>query len=217
MLTQILSVQWKWARLMLAAATLLTFSLPALSVRRIEGFGGMSTAQGLLSSMQIWSPIYALTATMLGVAIGVLAWAADHRGRHVYALTLPLARWHYALMRMGSGVILLALPFASLLIGGIAATSSIAIPAGLHAYPLALATRFALASLVSFSLIFAISSGTPRTAAWLLGLLTVLIVGDLVGEMLNQQFHLLQSTFRWLFPSPGLFEVFTGRWMLIDV
>ena len=218
MFSQVLSVQWKWSRPIVAAATLLAFSLPVLSVRKLDPFmGSLPEASGLISTMQLWGPLYALLSAVLGLLLGITAWSADWRGRHVYALALPVPRWRLALMRLAAGVVLLGAPVAALAVGGALATAAIVIPAGLHAYPLALAARFGLASLVSYALFFAISSGTARTAAWILGVFAALAVGDMLGSMMNQDFSLLETAFRWLFPSPGVFEVFTGRWMLIDV
>ena len=217
MFTQILASQWKWTRLIIVAATLLAFAMPMLSVRNVDLMGSWAEAQSLLGSMQVWGIFYAMLSALLGLLVGTTAWTPDHRGRHVYALTLPVARWHYVLMRLGAGVVLLTAPFVAVWVGGMLAAASIAIPPGLHAYPGALAMRFGLSSLVAFAVFFSIASGTTRTAGFVIGALGVLVVGDLFGEMLNKDLNLLQNVVLFLFPSPGVFEVFTGRWMLIDV
>src|SRR5215213_6097968 len=130
MFTQVLSVQWKWSRLVVAAATLLAFTLPILAVRDVDAFAGMPEAAGLISTMQKFGPFYAMLAAMVGLLLGVTAWRADWRGRHVYALALPIPRWHLALMRLGAGVVLLGAPAAALWAGGVLATASLAIPDG---------------------------------------------------------------------------------------
>src|SRR5687768_16406014 len=155
MFTQILATQWKWTRLVVVGATVLAFSLPMLSVRNLDLMGSWVEAQSLLSSMQMFGVFYAMLSALLGLLVGTAAWTSDHRGRHVYALTLPVARWHYVLMRLGAGVVLLLMPFTAVWVGGMLASASIAIPPGLNAYPAALAMRFGLSSLVAFALFFA--------------------------------------------------------------
>ena len=92
-----------------------------------------------------------------------------------------------------------------------------AIPPGLEGYPVALAIRFALATTVAFTVFFAISAGTTRTAAVILAALGGVIAIQVIAGAANVQIDLLtplQSAFlNW----PGPLAVFTGRWMLIDV
>jgi hypothetical protein len=206
--------QWKWTRGVLLLISLTTFAIPLLSLR------SSATARDdslFITSMQAWSVGYAFAAAGVGLLIGILSWSYDHRLRHVYALSLPIERWRYALMRFTAGLTLIVLPVATLLVGAEIVAHSALVPQTLHAYPVALTLRFAFAALVAYAVFFAISSATARTAGYILagiGLLFALqIVLDAAGSRLN-----LGSYFADLFlAAPGLLAVFGGRWMLVDV
>ena len=91
------------------------------------------------------------------------------------------------------------------------------IPAGLHAYPTMLAVRFGLAVLVVYSIFFAISAGTVRTAGYFLGALGLVVAFEAVANAAGAQIHLFENMMMLLIVWPGPFDVLTGRWMLIDV
>jgi hypothetical protein len=145
------------------------------------------------------------------------AWAPDHRGRHVHALSLPLPRWQYVLFRLAGGLTVLALPMAAVFLGAILATATASIPAGLHGYAGALGIRFALAVLIAFSTFFAISGGTARTAGIILSLIALIIVTQTMVLAAGVEVDLVgpiqQAVLNW----PGPLAIFSGRWMLIDV
>src|SRR3989442_13513337 len=176
MFRAILYTQWKWCRLVILLATLAAFALPLLSVQGARGPVGYWETRQLLGAVQGWGVLYPVLATAIALIVAMVAWAPDHRGRHVYALSLPLPRWHYALLRFGAGVVLLAAPVLAVWIGGILATATVTIPTGLHAYPTMLAARFALAVFVTYALFFAISAGTVRMAGYVLGALAAVLV-----------------------------------------
>ena len=218
MFRAILFTQWRWARLPLALATIAAFGLPLLSV---QGTGWPSLtrydAAWVLGAVMQWSVWYPALAAGLGLLLATTAWASDHRGRHVYALSLPVKRWRFALLRFAAGAALLAAPLALFLAGATLAGAATRLPPGLHAYPVALTVRFALATLMAYAIFSAISAGTPRVAGYVL-LVVGLVVGlHLVLSMAGLQTNLFQSLFDRLTIWPGPFEVFTGRWMLIDV
>jgi ABC-type transport system involved in multi-copper enzyme maturation permease subunit len=217
MFRAILATQWKWTRGMLLVATCLTFALPLLSMRAADQALAEANARDLLTVISSFGMFYAISAAAIGLLIAASAWTSDHAGRHVYALSLPVQRWKYVAMRFGAGAATLAAPVVALWIGALVAVSVHAIPAGLHAYPVALAVRFALAVLLSSAVFFAISSGTKRTAGILLGVLGGIILVEMVGESLGLRI----TPFFWLIDvlmdSTGLFGVFNSRWMLIDV
>ena len=218
MFREILRTQWKWARLLVLAACVAAFSLPIFAVQPL-GYevDGWTDGTAVLRAMRSFSTMYALLAGAVGLAIGISAWSADHRGRHVYALSLPVSRSRFALMRLGAGALLVMLPAVSLWIGALTAVASVSVPPGLEAFPTSLAIRFLLASMLAYAIFFSIASGTARTAGWVLGVLTgVLLLGIFGGEWaftrgITGQLEMLLLT--W----PGVLEVFTGRWMLIDV
>jgi len=218
MFRMILYTQWKWSRLVIALGAVAAFALPVLSVGQ---FGRVQASRWdvaeMLTSIQSWGVLYPVLAALLALLVAGLAWAPDHRGRHVYALSLPVPRWHYVLLRFGAGAVLLAVPVLALWIGTLVATGAATIPAGLHAYPTTLALRFALAVLVAYAALFAVSSGTARTAGYVLAVLAALIAFEVLASVAEVNVHILGPVLLRIFVWPGPLEVFTGRWMLIDV
>jgi hypothetical protein len=214
----ILWSQWRWSRLVICLATVLGFALPILSVQGAAA-GGKSglPPDELLRAIQSWGILYPVFAAGLGLLVALAAWAADHRGRHVHALSLPIPRWRYVLLRYGAGLGVLAAPALAVLLGATLATGLATIPPGLQGYPVALAFRFALAVMVAFSIFFAVAGGTPRTAGIVLGLIAALVVVQLLASVANLQLDLLGSALRFLLDWPGPLAIFGGRWMLIDV
>lgn len=214
----ILYTQWKWSRVVVVLSVVVGFALPILSVQP----AGASEptrydVQYLLQTIQSWSVWYAAFATGLGLLLATTAWAHDHRGRHVYALSLPLPRWHYALLRFTAGAVLMAAPIVALWIGALLATATAQIPPGLQAYPNALALRFALAALTAYAVFFAISSGTTRTAGYVLSIIAALFVAQLLLGAAGLSENMIHVLFDRVITWPGPLEIFTGRWMLIDV
>ena len=218
MFRQILYTQWKWTRLAILLGVLAGFALPLLSVQHISVPAPSHwEAREMLGRLQAWGVLYPALATTLAVVVAMASWAADHRGRHVYALSLPAQRWYYALLRFQAGAILLIAPVLTLWVGAMVASSMITIPPGLHAYPTILAVRFALALFVAYAAFFAISAGTARTAGYILGILAVLVAAQLLAKAADVEFSLLGWLWDRLSLWPGPLDVFTGRWMLIDV
>ena len=218
MFRQILYTQWKWSGIGIVAVSIAAFVLPILTVQE----AGTSDptwidARALLPALEYWSRAYPALALAIGLLGGTMAWTNDHRGRHVYALTLPLPRWHYVLLRYGAGLVLLLAPALLLWIGAMLAARTAIIPPGLHAYPHALALRFALAVLLAYSIFFAISSGTTRTAGYVIGIVAGLMVIQLLFLLSGSHTSLVEPVFDRLVTLPGPFEIFGGRWMLIDV
>ncbi|OLE61081.1 MAG: hypothetical protein AUG10_02635 [Gemmatimonadetes bacterium 13_1_20CM_2_70_10] len=217
MFRAILYTQWKWSRFPLLLGVLAGFALPLLSVQRVSSVTGYWQTRTMLASVQAWGILYPILGASLALLVGALAWAPDHRGRHVYALSLPVPRWHYALLRFGAGVVLLAAPVLAVWIGGILATATVTIPTGLHAYPTMLAARFALAVFVTYALFFAISAGTVRMAGYVLGALAAVLVVEVIANAAGAHVSLLETLLLALVVWPGPLDVLTGRWMLIDV
>jgi hypothetical protein len=230
MFYQMLFLHWKTVRFGLIPFILAAFGLPLLTVQGVMSSSGdpaESTvlAGRLLSQMVAWTPLYPLLAALVGVTVALSAWNSDHRGDHVYALTLPLPRWRYVSLKMGGGALLLLLPFLACWVGCLLATATLEIPEGFRAYPSALAFRFLLSSLILYALLFAMAAGTMRTALWFLGGFTALaVLGGVVPSFLaNTMFPALEgwSFLDWFVNAsltwPGPFEVLTGSWMLVDV
>lgn len=218
MFRAILFTQWKWSRVGLAIATVTSFALPLLSVQapnlpaslRIE-------AAWVLDAVEAWSRWYPALAAGLGLLLASSAWAADHRGKHVYALSLPIPRWQFALNRVAAGALLLLAPLVGFWLGAIIAAGTTELPAGLRSYPHALAIRFGLASLLSYAVFSAISAATARTAGYVLaaigGVIWVQVMLGAAGSEINVLGEIFDRIAIW----PGPLDVFTGRWTLIDV
>lgn len=217
MFRSILYTQWKWARIALIVIAIAAVAVPVGSVRAIGGVILPTMVGDALNTMRMWSVLYTILAALAGLVLAISAWAADQRGHHVYALSLPVPRWHYVLMRFGAGVALLLVPALLVWIGGMIASASVVLPPGLETYPGALALRWLLAAFVAYALFFAISSGTARTAGLVLGILGGLVFADMMLALMDQPAVVTEFVFSKMFEWPGVFEVFTGRWMLIDV
>lgn len=218
MLRAILYTQWKWSRLIVVLGSVAGFAIPLLSLQgAARADRGALQAQELLRSVQSWGTLYPLLATALGLLIAIAAWAADHHGRHVHALTLPLPRWRYVLLRFAAGLALLVAPIAAVLIGASLAVLFATVPPGLQGYPFALAVRFALAVLVAFAIFFAISAGTTRTAGIVLGAIGAVVLVQVIASMANIGLDLFAIAQVLLAQGIGPLAVFTGRWMLVDV
>src|SRR2546422_298464 len=210
--------QWKWSRLIVALGTVAGFALPIVSLQGAASADRSALGAGeLLRAAQSWGTLYPVLAAALGLLVAITTWAPDHRGRHVHALSLPLPRWRYVLLRFGAGAALLTAPIGAVLAGALLATWSATIPAGLQGYPVALAIRFALAVLVAYAVFFAVSAGTARTAGIILGIIGSVILVQIIAGVANLDLDLFGKLQIVVLNWPGPLVIFTGRWMLIDV
>src|SRR5206468_5275603 len=188
----LLSTQWKWSRLIILLGTVAAFALPIIALQgAARADRNPLEAQDLLRTVQSWGTLYPVLAAALGLLVAMAAWAPDHRGRHVHALTLPLPRWRYVLLRCAGGAVLLAIPVAAVLAGAVLATATATLPPGLQGYPLALAVHFGLAVAVAYAMFFAISAGTARTAGIILGIFGALVVVQIVAGVANLDVDLM--------------------------
>ncbi|HXT18134.1 MAG TPA: hypothetical protein VN706_21065 [Gemmatimonadaceae bacterium] len=216
----ILETQWKWCKGLALLGVLIVFAIPLVSLRTAAFAADEARVSPLATfvlTMQGWGVGYAIAAGALGLATAMLAWASDHRLRHVYALSLPIARWRYVWYRFAAGILMLVIPVIALLIATEIVAHSSMVPKELHAYPLALTLRFAFATLVAYALFFAISAATPRTAGYILGAIALIIVAQVVLSSANSHIDILSHAIDVLFATPGLLAVFGGRWALVDV
>jgi hypothetical protein len=214
MFKAIIKTQWKWTRVAVLACVAAAFGLPLLS---LASASEATEPRGFIAAMQAWGMGYALLAAALGLLVAVLAWNSDHRGHHVYALSLPVPRWRYVLLRFGAGLLFLLPPVLALGISALIVSGNRAIPAGLHSYPFALTLRFAFAAMVAFAVFFAISAATKRAAGYVLGIIGLVVVAEVLTTAAGLQAQVLARAIELIIASPGLLSVFNGRWMLIDV
>jgi hypothetical protein len=209
-----LMAQWKWTRLLLLPAVVVGFALPILLVQHWDS---SEASWYVIRESAAWGVWFAAFAGAVGLLVGTSAWMSDHRGGHVYALSLPVERWRYVLLRYGSGALLLVAPILSMWIGALLATASVELQVGLNAYPNSLALRFALATFVSYSIFFAISSATSRTAGYILTVIGGVVIAELLLNAVGAPAQLIDPLLNGVLNWPGPLEVFTGRWLLIDV
>ena len=219
MFKALFKVQWKQSGPTIVGLMLVTFAVPLLSARGLVFPESLQrvTAADIVRTMQDAGPFYALLAGAAGLAAGFLAWNADQKGRHMYALSLPVTRARYALMRFGAGAVMLILPTLAVLLGSLVAIAIIQLPDGMHAYPISLTLRFLMASYVSYAIFFAIAGASQKSAAVLLGALGAFLVFSIVISSIDVRWDVFGKVGTLLFTEPGLLSVFTGRWMLIDV
>ena len=218
MFREILYTQWRTSQLFVLFCFLAGFAIPVLSVQDAVGSAmpGYS-APDILAKMESWSIAYPLLAMAVGLVIAMTSWAADHRSNHVYALSLPLPRWMYALHRFGAGLLLLGTAILGVFIGALVTSLMADLPVGLETYPMLLTLRFGVAAMFAYSVFFAISAGTSKTAGYVLAVVAGILLVDFVLKLASVDVGFAQSLFETLARWPGPFEVFTGRWMLIDV
>lgn len=206
-----LQAQWKWCRLVIIAGVCAGVALPLLALHE-----ALPPAE-LLARVRGWGTVYPVLAATMGLLTAISAWAPDHRGRHVHALTLPIPRRRYVLLKYLTGLLLLAAPVLAVLVGAVAAAALATIPDGLHSYPVALTIRFALATMIAYSVFFAISGATARTAGYIIGVLgaavAVQVIANAAGIPLRLDILVELAVFQW----PGPLAIFIGHWMLIDV
>jgi hypothetical protein len=222
-----LFVHWKQVRLLLIPFVVAAFGLPLLAVQGLgaDATGGVSAeVYQIVSGYQLWLPLFPMLALAIGIVLALTAWNWDHRLGHVYALSLPVARWEYALLKMGAGIALGLVPTLAFWIGAHVAAASVTLPAGLNAYPNHLALRFFLAMLMAYAFFFALGAGTVKTTVWVVtGIFAALVASEVLGDVLVLYFSgleglsFLELATDWLVERGGPFEVFTGNWTLIDV
>lgn len=218
MFRTILFTQWTWARTLILVGTLAAFAIPIVSAHSGDLASADSyTVRSYLVDLQTVGVAYPVLAGVLGLILAVTAWSPDHQGRHVYALTRPLPRWQYALLRFAAGLVLLALPVFALWVSALIASATVVLPVGLTTYPTALAVRFALAAVVAYAAFSAVAAGTSRTAAFILSALAALIIVQVALSVASVDMDVISPVLAAVFVWPGPLAVFSGRWMLIDV
>lgn len=221
MLRQMVWLHWKAARWVMLPLVLLCVGLPLAAVR-MSRTTGQGDAFDMIVLMGVWTPMFPFMAAFTGISIALTAWVWDHNGRHIYALSLPVERWEYAMLKMAAGTLLLVVPAAALWLGAWLGSLQ-PIPEGLHTYVLSFSARFLLAALIAYAVTFALAAGTVRTASIILAVLIATVTFGSIGvEFVNSNFGMSvpapygvieAALTRW----PGPFNVFGGSWMLIDV
>ena len=218
MFRAILWTQWKWLRLIIFVGGVALFSMPIVMLWNFSDPGmDRWRVTSLLHVMQAGSVLYGMIAAFAGLVMAAGSWSYDMKGKHVYALSLPVPRWHYVLLRFGAGALLLLIPAGMLYIGSLAATSTAVIPLGLHAYPFALAIRFLLASFLAYAIVFALTALPSRTVITACGALAALLLLDAFSHATPAPLNITEALIAVFVKGLGFMDIFAARWMLIDV
>ncbi|HUP88756.1 MAG TPA: hypothetical protein VM100_05385 [Longimicrobiales bacterium] len=226
MLKSFMLMQWKVSRWAVAILLPICFATPILVARfgqRTSAGEFSEPALDFLRGTTIWLPFFPVLAAITGLTFALTAWTWDHNTNHVYALSLPIERWRYSLMKMISGAAFMLVPVAALLVGALVAMATVKLPAGLHAYPLSFTVRFMFGALILYAIIFAMASGTVKTTLRIIiGIVLFFVLGSFVTDMLSDMLNTpipspIGIFFEALMEWPGPFNVFGGSWMLFDV
>lgn len=220
MYRQVLLAQWLASRQAVLTFVVLAFAAPLMAV--YYGTSGvdadLAQVRGWLTGAERVGTILPVLALFTGLSLGVASWAPDHLGAHVYAMSLPVPRWRFVLLRFASGLTLLAGVVAALALGAFTASLAVSLPAGIHAYPVHLTVRFALASLLAFSIFFAIAIATKRAVLMVLAVLGGIALADILyTAMAGGAFPITSGLFDILTTAPGPLAILMGRWALFDV
>ena len=197
------------------ALTATAAALPVLSVRVLLGQGLAADSMLVLSAAAGLAPAFPLFAFIIGITVAVSAWQSDHVGGHVYALTLPIPRWHYALVRFAAAFLLVVPVLVGFALSAAVVAAAIELPPGLHSYPLSLVVRFCAATIVAFALFFALGSGSKESAGWGLGALFVIVFLDIAYQAGSGSDY--SPLFNLVLGSKSPLAFFFGQWSLVDV
>ena len=212
MLRQILYVQWRWNRDVLAFFVVAAFALPLMFLRLTMPDMDLMMAGRIVGTATL---VFALLA---GGIIAANGYAMDERGGHVYALSLPVTRARLLGLRTITAFALLCLPAVAVWIGGLIAVSQIDIPAMLQSYAGSLAIRALLAAWLAHATVFALRYAAGRRAKQVFGALAAaaMILG-VINAFFPSTRVLLSNLAEFLTTHPGPFAIVFGRWTLIDV
>ncbi len=170
-----------------------------------------------VTDFDVSSGFFPALAIVAGFAMAATAWQWDQQGKQIYAMSLPIHGWEYALLRMAAGSVALMVPVAALWLGSSASAIAASPPAGVVAYPHSLSLRFLNASVVAYAGWFALFSGRQRhQLIFAGGVLAFFVLSTLLASTFGIV-DLSQKLLEFLLSSPGPFEVFTGSWRLLDV
>ncbi len=217
MFRMMLFTQWRESRLAVLVLAAAAVAVPLLSLRGSWSPGNPWAAWELLASTAQWGAAYPIIALLAALLLSAGAWWPDHRTRHVYALTLPIARHRYLLLRYAAGVCLLLVVTVAMNLSALVATSRLSLPPLLHGYPFGISLRFFLAGLSAYTILFALNGLTPRAARGVVALFLLLIVASLLADLVSLGWSPMGAVADALLSPYSPLAIFRSRWMLIDV
>ncbi|HKS06181.1 MAG TPA: hypothetical protein VJR92_07685 [Gemmatimonadaceae bacterium] len=208
--------QLKYQRIELTILSIVAGGVPALATWRALGSTSFSPME-LLSLSQIVGVLGSTLAALVGCVLALRPYSLDALTNHTYAMSLPVSRTEYGLLRVGTGLLLLLMPAAGFLIGAVFASTAADIPAMLHAYPVGITMRFVLAAATAFALAFGIQYGLGKRATrWILFSLTGLGAVEIIGQLVTGV-SLTSDLWTALGSEASPLRVFASNWMLFDV
>lgn len=220
MFRAMLRAQWIWSRAIMWFFLAAAFSLPVLTVPMTSrGIATVFSPAGFVQAGEMIGILVAITASLAAIALTLQNWSADERGRHIYALSLPIDRRRFLAYRLGGSFILLGGVALAVWLGALIAAALLDLPEALRAYPTSLAARALLAAWLVHALTFSYRfAAGPRARAITFGVLVslaillILPVGTLPGRL-----QLLGDGARLLVAPHGPLGILVSRWSFIDV
>lgn len=218
MFSQMLYVQWRWSRDLLAFFVVAGFAIPLLTAWIILPQLGTPAAHELIETGSVIGWFCLGLAMLAGGSIALQGYGADDRGGHIYALSLPVARSRFLGTRTLSAFLILALPAAAVGMGAALVAANVDVPATLQAYPVALAFRVLLAAWLAHACVFALRYAAGRRMKIVFFVLLLVVVGTLLLSVLAPDLRVaLSRAGTFLGSHPGPFGVLFDRWTLFDV
>ncbi|MBI2795332.1 MAG: hypothetical protein HYX65_01335 [Gemmatimonadetes bacterium] len=217
MFRAVMMTHWKWSRWGVYLLVAALFSTPVVLL------GVLGTRD--LTLIPVWEVLgptsgagaaYLVFSLFTGLWLAASAWNVDTAQDAVYALTRPVPRWYFVLMRLGSGVALSLVPILAVLAGALFAALVTTRPPEMRVFPVALTAKFAVATWLAYGFCFGGFTGfRPRTAARNVRPLVVILSGVLIDAATGS--HVTTVIGNWLTGPWSPIGVFFGRWNLFDV
>lgn len=217
MFAMMFRTQWRWTRAIVFGIAALALVFPTLARYLLRSTGTVDPLAQILDGYNALGPLLGFLALLGPFVLAALPWTIDNETRHVYPLALPVEWSWWVGTRFVIGAITLLVPTVALYIGAVATVSVIELPPLLRAYPGALALRFLLASLLSYSASFALQYLAGRRATHVAVSILVGMLGLGLVAMLFGQSDLVERAGEWGFVWPGPLALFIDPWTLIDV
>ena len=220
MFRAMLRAQWIWSRSIMWFFLAAGFSLPVLTVpMTMRGTGAGSYNAGFVQAGEFIGLLVALTVSLAAVALALQNWSSDERGRHIYALSLPIERHRFLLYRLSGSFVHLGLVALAIWLGGLVATALLELPESLRAYPTSLAVRALLAAWLvhALSCTYFLATGARARLVSFLGVVTVAVLLILPIGTFPARADLLLTGARALVSPHGPLGILVSRWSFIDV
>jgi hypothetical protein len=217
MFAMMFRTQWRWTRTTVFGIAALALVFPTLARFFSKSNGSVDPLVQVLDGYNMLGPLLGFLALLGPFVLAALPWTVDHEARHVYPLALPVEWSWWVGTRFAVGAITLLVPTLALYIGAVATVSALELPPLLRAYPGALALRFLLASMLSYSASFALQYLAGRRATHVAVTVLVALLGVSLVAMIFGQADLIERAGEALFVWPGPLALFVDPWTLIDV